>query len=107
MRDAADAMEDHPSQFEIITAIGMLYFAESACDIVVLEVGLGGEFDATNVIDAPEVCALMLYLEMPTPFELNMPSFETESVVVTVRLNISFTVASDGAVTEMTCGSDG
>lgn len=58
VRDAADAMEDHPSQFEIITAIGMLYFAESACDIVVLEVGLGGEFDATNVIDAPEVCAL-------------------------------------------------
>ncbi|MBR0172142.1 MAG: bifunctional folylpolyglutamate synthase/dihydrofolate synthase [Lachnospiraceae bacterium] len=58
VRDAADAMEDHPTQFEIITAIGMLYFAEQNCDIVVLEVGLGGEFDATNVIDAPEVCVL-------------------------------------------------
>lgn len=58
VRDAADAMEDHPSQFELITAIGMLYFAESSCDIVVLEVGLGGEFDATNVIDAPEVAVL-------------------------------------------------
>jgi len=52
--DAADAMEDHPRHFELITAIGMLYFLECKCDIVVLEVGMGGEFDSTNVIDAPE-----------------------------------------------------
>jgi len=52
--DAADAMEDHPRHFELITAIGMLYFLESGCDIVVLEVGMGGEFDSTNAIDAPE-----------------------------------------------------
>ena len=58
VRDAADAMEDHPSQFELITAIGMVYFEQSGCDIVVLEVGLGGEFDATNVIDAPEVAVI-------------------------------------------------
>ena len=58
VRDAADSMEDHPSQFEIITAIGLLYFAEKNCDIVVLEVGLGGIFDSTNVIDAPEVAVI-------------------------------------------------
>ena len=58
VRDAADSMEDHPSQFEIITAIGLLYFAEKNCDMVVLEVGLGGTFDSTNVIDAPEVAAI-------------------------------------------------
>ena len=58
VREAADAMEDHPSQFELITAIGMVYFEQSGCDIVVLEVGLGGEFDATNVIDAPEVAVI-------------------------------------------------
>lgn len=52
--DAADAMEDRPRHFELITAIGMLYFLESKCDIVVLEVGMGGEFDSTNAIDAPE-----------------------------------------------------
>ena len=51
-------MEDHPSQFEIITAIGLLYFAEKNCNIVVLEVGLGGIFDSTNVIDAPEVAVI-------------------------------------------------
>ncbi len=58
VRDAADSMEDHPSQFEIITAIGLLYFAEKNCDMVVLEVGLGGIFDSTNVIDAPEVAVI-------------------------------------------------
>ncbi|MBR0373592.1 MAG: bifunctional folylpolyglutamate synthase/dihydrofolate synthase [Mogibacterium sp.] len=58
VRDAADAMEDHPSQFELITAIGMLYFQKMQCDVVVLEVGLGGEFDSTNVIDAPDVAVI-------------------------------------------------
>ena len=58
VRDAADSMEDHPSQFEIITAIGLVYFKEKKCDLVVLEVGLGGIFDSTNVIDAPEVAVI-------------------------------------------------
>ena len=39
----ADAMADHPSQFEISTAIAMLYFRAKRCDIVVLEVGMGDE----------------------------------------------------------------
>ena len=55
---AADAMEDHPSQFELITAVGMLYFKKRKCDIVVLEAGLGGEFDSTNAIDAPEAAVI-------------------------------------------------
>ena len=58
VRNIADAMEDHPTQFELITAIGMLYFAQECCDIVVLEVGLGGAYDSTNVITAPEVCVI-------------------------------------------------
>lgn len=54
----ADGMEDHPSQFELVTAIAMLYFLEQRCDIVVLEVGMGGELDSTNVIGAPEVAVI-------------------------------------------------
>ena len=54
----ADDMEDHPSQFELITAIGMLYFAEEGCDYVVLEVGMGGALDSTNVIDPPEAAVI-------------------------------------------------
>lgn len=45
-------------EFEFVTAVAMLYFLEQACDLVVLETGLGGEFDATNVIEAPIVTVL-------------------------------------------------
>ena len=58
VRVIADAMEDHPSQFELVTAIAMEYFYENRCDIVVLEVGMGGALDSTNVIDAPEVAVI-------------------------------------------------
>ncbi|MDP4180625.1 MAG: folylpolyglutamate synthase/dihydrofolate synthase family protein [Bacillota bacterium] len=44
---------NHPTEFEIVTAIAFQYFYENCCDIVVLEVGLGGRFDSTNVIDTP------------------------------------------------------
>ena len=58
VRPIAEAMAEHPTEFELITAIAMLYFKEQHCDIVVLEVGLGGELDASNVIDCPEVAVL-------------------------------------------------
>lgn len=51
----AEAMEDHPTEFELVTAIAFEYFARHQCDIVVLEAGMGGELDSTNVIDSPEV----------------------------------------------------
>lgn len=55
----ADSMTlDAPTEFEIITAAAFEYFYRQKCDIVVLEVGLGGEFDSTNIINAPE-CAVM------------------------------------------------
>lgn len=54
----AEAMTDHPTEFELVTAIAMVYFARHACDIVVLEVGMGGELDSTNVIDTPEVAVI-------------------------------------------------
>ena len=42
-----------PTQFEIWTAAAFIYFAKEKCDIVVLEVGLGGRLDATNIIKSP------------------------------------------------------
>ena len=69
IRPAADAMADVPTEFEIITALGMLCFAEQHCDIVVLEVGLGGALDSTNVIDPPE-CAVITALGMDHVKEL-------------------------------------
>lgn len=58
IRPYADAMEDVPTEFEMITAVAMQYFYNNNVDIVVLEVGLGGELDSTNVIDTPE-CAVI------------------------------------------------
>ncbi|MBE6970334.1 MAG: bifunctional folylpolyglutamate synthase/dihydrofolate synthase [Ruminococcaceae bacterium] len=59
VRPHAEAMEEPVNEFELITAIGFTYFARQHCDIVVLEVGLGGEFDATNIIPAPECAVIM------------------------------------------------
>ena len=58
VQPVAEAMAEHPTEFELITAIAMLYFKEQCCDIVVLEVGLGGELDASNVIDVPEAAVI-------------------------------------------------
>ena len=52
VRPHADAMEDAPTEFELITAIAFEYFARHGCDYVVLECGMGGRLDSTNVIDA-------------------------------------------------------
>lgn len=54
----ADAMAEHPTEFDLVTAIAMEFFARQNCDIVVLEVGLGGLLDSTNVIDPPEAAVI-------------------------------------------------
>ncbi|MCL1991292.1 MAG: bifunctional folylpolyglutamate synthase/dihydrofolate synthase [Defluviitaleaceae bacterium] len=46
----------HPSVFEIETVLGFLYFKAQHCDVVVMETGMGGADDATNVIKHPLVC---------------------------------------------------
>jgi dihydrofolate synthase/folylpolyglutamate synthase len=44
--------------FEVTTAVGILLFSRTPADLLVLEVGLGGRFDATNVVDRPAACAI-------------------------------------------------
>ncbi|WDV44755.1 bifunctional folylpolyglutamate synthase/dihydrofolate synthase [Clostridiaceae bacterium M8S5] len=50
IQDMIERGYNHPTEFEIVTTIGMVYFAEEKVDFLVLEVGLGGRFDATNVV---------------------------------------------------------
>ena len=57
VRPAAEAMPEHPTQFEL-TAAAFLHFLERRCDIVILETGLGGALDASNVIEVPELAVL-------------------------------------------------
>src|SRR3954464_13337213 len=54
--DASGGME--PSFFEVATAVALLAFARTPADACLLEVGLGGRLDATNVIERPLVCGI-------------------------------------------------
>ena len=56
-RVSAEAPEDHPSFFEFMTAMAFLQFARQKCDVAVIEVGMGGRLDATNIVN-PEVAVI-------------------------------------------------
>ena len=58
IKPLADTMAETPTEFELITCIAFEFFKRRKCDIVVLEVGLGGLLDATNVISTPEVAVI-------------------------------------------------
>lgn len=51
VKTVADKMTDRPTEFELITAIAFEYFKEVGCQVVILEVGMGGRLDATNIIE--------------------------------------------------------
>ena len=54
----AQSMEESPTEFELVSCIAFEYFYRNNCDIVVLEVGMGGALDSTNVIPCPEVAVI-------------------------------------------------
>ncbi len=58
VKNAISPNEESPTQFEVITAAAWLYFAQQKADIVVMEVGLGGRLDATNVCPQPLVSVI-------------------------------------------------
>ncbi len=58
IKDKIDPNQESPTQFEVITAAAWLYFAQSQVDIAIVEVGLGGRLDATNVCDRPLVSVI-------------------------------------------------
>ena len=51
IKPIAEQMTDKPTEFELITALAFEYFARHNCDVVVLEAGMGGRLDSTNIID--------------------------------------------------------
>lgn len=58
VKPIAEKMEDKPTEFELITAVAFLYYKRHNCDVVVLEVGMGGRLDSTNVIESPLVSVI-------------------------------------------------
>ena len=53
VREVANTLEVFPADFELVTAVAFLYFYREKCDFAIMEVGLGGRLDATNVVDKP------------------------------------------------------
>lgn len=123
VKPLAETMADPPTEFELVTVIGFAYFARHNCDIVVLEVGMGGALDSTNVIPAPEVAVMTnigldhteylgntLEAIAETKAGIIKPGCEavlypsTEAVEQTVRSickerNVPFSMANFGAIT--------
>lgn len=58
VKAVVDALEKAPTQFEMMTCVGFCCFVAAKCDIVVLEVGLGGRADTTNLIPVPEAAVI-------------------------------------------------
>ena len=54
----AETLEEHPTEFELLTGVAFMHFVRSHCDVVVVEVGMGGRLDSTNVIETPEVAVI-------------------------------------------------
>ncbi|MCL2842227.1 MAG: bifunctional folylpolyglutamate synthase/dihydrofolate synthase [Oscillospiraceae bacterium] len=73
VRRHADAMPDHPTTFELVTAVAFCFFQAAKCDIVVLETGMGGGLDATNVIQTPEI-------EVITPIDMDHMEYLGDTV---------------------------
>jgi dihydrofolate synthase/folylpolyglutamate synthase len=51
IRRLVTGWDPHPTFFEITTALGLIHFRECDCEVIVLETGLGGRFDATNAVE--------------------------------------------------------
>ena len=102
--DAVDAIEleggEIPVQFEAVTALALLWFAREKCDLVVLETGLGGRCDATNIVPLDKIaaekagiikegCAVVNYPEQPA--EAMGPilgaAAETNTVIITPEMD--------------------
>ena len=58
IKPLAESMSSGPTEMELITAIAFEFFKRKNCDIVVLETGMGGAFDSTNIINTPEIAVI-------------------------------------------------
>ena len=58
IKPIAEQMTDKPTEFELITALAFEYFARHNCDIVILEAGMGGRLDSTNIIDTSVISVI-------------------------------------------------
>lgn len=58
LRKRVSTWDPHPTFFELTTVLAFRYFREQECEVIVLETGMGGRLDSTNVLPAPQVTAI-------------------------------------------------
>ena len=94
VRPIADAMEDKPTEFELITAIAFEYFKRCGCEVVVLEAGMGGRLDSTNVIENP-------LLSVITGIALDHVAFlgDTVEKIATEKLSKRVSISGAASIT--------
>ncbi len=89
------------SQFELWTAVAFCYFLKEKCDVVILECGMGGLGDATNIIPAPE-CAVITRIGLDhTDYLGNTIEEITENKCGIIKENTKFTVTCKQETTEI------
>ena len=96
IRPFVDAMEDRPTEFELITAAAFVYFADAGVDYAVIEVGMGGRLDATNVIDPP-------ILSVITGISLDHTAYLGDTVEAIAREKAGILKRGSSAVCGMLC----
>ncbi len=92
---------EFPSFFEILTAAAFSYFAEARVDLAVLEVGLGGRWDATNVTHPRVVVITSIALDHREYLGDDLPSIAAEKAAVVPRAGLAVTAPQDPAALEI------
>lgn len=90
-----------PTEFEALTATAFVFYAESNCDFVVLEVGLGGRFDATNIIENPLVSVIVSISLDHTAIlgdTIEKIAFEKCGIIKKNAVTVSYPLQSDDAI---------
>lgn len=95
--DRSGALPVRPTQFEALTAVAFLWFAEENVDIAVVEVGLGGRLDATNVLDHVAVSVITNIGPDHTAWLGATPAAIAREKAGIVRLRTPVVTAAEGA----------
>jgi len=98
---AADKQRDKPTFFELMTAMAFKYFADEAVDIAVIETGLGGRLDATNVITPQVTVITRIDYDHTQILGRTLPEIAREKAGILKRRVPALTIEQDPAVTEV------
>jgi len=98
---AEGRVDEFPSFFEVLTTAAFRYFAETRVDLAILEVGLGGRWDATNVTRPRVVVVTSIALDHSEYLGDDLPSIAAEKVAVVPRSGLAVTAPQDPAVLEV------